>query len=75
MTAQKSPSGTRSKKFGAISVELDAIDPDRPRSLVTEAIARHLPKQQFAILKETEESEREALRLLAGGAALDGEHR
>ena len=69
------PVGDPFQEIGAISVELDAIDPDRPRSLVTEAIARHLPKQQFAILKETEESEREALRLLAGGAALDGEHR
>jgi hypothetical protein len=64
-------SDTRSKKFGDISVELDAIDPDRLRSLVTEAIAQHLPERQFAILKEAEESEREALRLLIGGA-LDG---
>jgi hypothetical protein len=73
MTAQKSPSDTRSKRFGAISVELDAIDPYRLRSLVTEAIARHLPEQQFAILNEIEQSEREA-RLLVGGA-LDGGHR
>jgi hypothetical protein len=74
MTAQKSASDTRSKRLGAISVELDPIDFDRLRSLVTEAIARHLPEQQFAILKEIEQSEREALRLLVGGA-LDGGHR
>jgi hypothetical protein len=36
-------SDTRSKSFGDISVELDAINPDRLRSLVTAAIEIHLP--------------------------------
>ena len=61
-------SDTRSKSFGDISVELDAIDPDRLRSLVTTAIEGHLPSQQFAILKAAEESEREILRQLVGDA-------
>jgi hypothetical protein len=43
-------SDTRSKKFGDISVELDAISPDRLRSLVTAAIENHLPRQQLEIL-------------------------
>ena len=40
-------SDTRSKKFGDISVELDAIDPDRLRRLVAEEIEHHLPEQQL----------------------------
>jgi hypothetical protein len=57
-------SDTRSKRFGSISVELDAIEPDRLRDIVTEAIERHLPKHQFAVLKVAEESERAILRKL-----------
>src|SRR5262249_48942139 len=44
-------SDTRSKNFGAISVELDAIDPNRLRALVTETIEQHLPQEQFEVLK------------------------
>jgi single-stranded DNA-binding protein len=36
-------SDTRSRNFGNISVELDAIDPSRLRGLVMEVIERHLP--------------------------------
>lgn len=35
------------KKFGDKSVELDAIDPDRLRALVRDAIDQHLPAEQF----------------------------
>jgi len=62
---------TRAKGFGDISVELDAIEPDRLRELVRTSIERHLPQDQFQILKVAEASERELLRAWAGdwGAA------
>jgi hypothetical protein len=58
--------------MGDISVEFDAIDPDRLRSLVAAAIENHLPKQQFAILNAAEESEREIIRQLVGDALNGG---
>jgi hypothetical protein len=62
-------SDTRSKGFGAISVELDAIEPNRLRQLVQEAIVVHLPAAQFEVLKAAEESEREIISKLVGGLA------
>jgi len=59
-------SDTRSKNFGNISVELDAIDPNRLRSLVQDAIGIHLRAEQFAVLKAAEESEREIIARLVG---------
>jgi hypothetical protein len=56
-------SDTRSRDFGDISVELDAIDPSLFRGLVKEVIERHLPLTQFAVLKAAEDSER---TLIAG---------
>jgi hypothetical protein len=56
-------SDTRSKSFGEISVELDAITPEQLRELVRQVIERHLPPEQFEILKAAEESER---RQIAG---------
>jgi hypothetical protein len=53
---------TRSKNFGDISVELDAIPPTDLRWLVEHVIQRHLPERQFEILKAAEESERELLK-------------
>ncbi len=64
-------SDTRSKNFGVISVELDAIDPDRLRGLVGDVIERHLPEHEFNILKAAEESERTIIRQLVGHA-IDG---
>jgi hypothetical protein len=55
---------TRAKKFGKISVELDA--PGRLRGLVRSAIERHLPRKQLKILKIAEESEREMIGGLVG---------
>src|SRR5262249_54369813 len=52
---------TRAKGFGTISVELDAIEPNRLRSLIQGAIERHLPAQQFEVLKAAEESQRRLL--------------
>jgi hypothetical protein len=60
-------SDTRSKNFGSISVELDAIDPNILRGLVQETIEQHLPAEQFEVLKAAEESEREVLTRLVGG--------
>ena len=63
-------SDTRSKGFGsAISVELDAIDPNVLRNLVQETIEQHLPQDQFAILKAAEESERNIITRLVGKIA------
>jgi hypothetical protein len=59
-------SDSRSKGFGDISVELDAIPPDRLRDLVTVAIERHLPKHQLDILKIAEAEERKLIRGLVG---------
>jgi hypothetical protein len=60
-------SDTRSKGFGAISVELDAIEPDLLRALVQSAIEAHLPPEQFEILKVAERSEREIISRLVRG--------
>src|SRR5580704_10620732 len=43
-------SDSRAKGFGALSVELDAIDPNRLRDLVEKAIERHLPPHQYRVL-------------------------
>jgi hypothetical protein len=68
-TRPTKPGDTRSEGFGAISVELDAIEPDRLRNLVQEAIERHLPRQQFEVLKAAEQSEREIISKLVSGLA------
>jgi hypothetical protein len=44
-------SDSRAKRFGEVSVELDAIDPNRLRELVESTINRHLPQEQLAVLK------------------------
>src|SRR6516162_3492677 len=63
-------SDTRAKAFGStLSVELDAIEPNQLRALVQEAIERHLPPEQFEILKAAEESEREIIARLVGKIA------
>ena len=59
-------SDTRSKGFGDISVELDAIAPADLRDLVQSAIEDHLPWSKFQVLKAAEESERELLATLIG---------
>jgi hypothetical protein len=51
-------SDTRARNFGAVSVELDSIPPNRLRTLVQFAIERHLPRKQLTVLIEAENSER-----------------
>jgi hypothetical protein len=58
-------SDSRAKHFGSISVELDAIHPDTLRSLVSEAIERHLPRHELQLMKVVEASEREWLGRVA----------
>ena len=65
-TRPTKPSDTRSKNFGEISVELDAIEPNQLRALVQETIERHLPPEQFEKLKAAEESERDIITRLVG---------
>jgi hypothetical protein len=59
-------SDSRAKKFGPVSVELDAIDPNKLRELVDDVIARHLPPDKYHILIEAEKSERTLFQGLAG---------
>jgi hypothetical protein len=63
-------SDTRSKNFGDISVELDAIAPDQLRELVQEVIELHLPAAQFNVLKVAEASERDLISRLVTDLAL-----
>lgn len=60
-------SDSRSKGFGDVSVELDAIPPADLRRLVERVIERHLPRRQFEIMKVAEASEREIIKRLVGG--------
>jgi hypothetical protein len=62
-------SDTRSKNFGKVSVELDAIEPQRLRDLVQAAIVRHLPPERFAALKAAEERERKQISRLVASLA------
>ncbi len=64
-------SDTRSKGFGDISVELDAIPPALLRQLVEDAIRAHLPEHEFRVLKAAEQSERQHFKKIA--AMLRGE--
>jgi hypothetical protein len=59
---------SRAKRFGSdISVELDAIEPNRLREIVRDAIERHLPPEELAVLKAAEQSEREVIQNLING--------
>jgi hypothetical protein len=55
-------SDSRAKGFGAVSVELDAIEPGRFQRIVESAIERHMTRRQLEVLKAAEESERDLLR-------------
>ena len=59
-------SDSRSKRFGEISVELDAISPENLRALLEQALNRHLPQRQLEILKVAEASERKLIASLVG---------
>ena len=65
-------SGSRAARFGSpISVELDAIDPRRLRSVVERAINRHMPKKRYGELMAQEEREREQIRELVDALEID----
>ena len=53
------------KDFGAVSVELDAIEPATLRQLVRDVIERHLPERQLTVLRTAEDSERRAFMSIA----------
>jgi hypothetical protein len=57
---------TRAKKFAGTSVELDAIPAQKLRDLCRERIERHVDREQLAILRVAEASERETLTRWAG---------
>jgi hypothetical protein len=63
-TSPSKISDNRSKNFGDISVESDAIAPEQLRELVREVIERHLPSEQFQVLKAAEASERDLIASL-----------
>jgi hypothetical protein len=46
------------------SVELDAIDPNRLRKLVEDAINRRMPKKLYAKLMKAEQDEQDEIREL-----------
>ncbi len=58
--------GHPGQELGNISVELYAIRPDTLRGLVETTIHRHLPPEQFKVLKAAEASERQLLEGLVG---------
>jgi hypothetical protein len=66
-------SDSRAKKFNnSASVELDAIPASKLRELVRNCIERHVDREQFAVLRAAEESERATLgkwAKIVGGAA------
>lgn len=55
---------SRAKSFGAVSVELDAIEPNVLRGLVNDVVQRHLPPEQFKALQTAENNEREIISRL-----------
>jgi hypothetical protein len=65
-TRRTKPQDPRAKKFVGTSVELDAIPAAKLRKLVRECIERHVDKQQLALLRIAEQSEREILSRWAG---------
>ncbi|WP_234819306.1 hypothetical protein [Sinorhizobium meliloti] len=60
-------SDSRAKNFGSdLSVELDAIPPDRLRSLVSDAIERHVDPEQLRVILAAEASEKDFLKRWRG---------
>jgi len=57
------------QRFGTETVELDAIPASEVRSLVREAIERHMDPRRLDLLRMVEEAERDGIRALLGGAA------
>ena len=62
---------SRSRNFGEISVELDAIEPSELRRIVQGVIESHLPDERLQVLLAAEESERELIENLVRSVAAD----
>jgi hypothetical protein len=60
---------SRSRNFGEISVELDAIEPAELRRIVQVAIEDHLPSERLKVLQAAEQSERELIGNLVRSVA------
>jgi hypothetical protein len=58
-------SDTRSRNFGKVSVEVDAIPPAALRALVRDCIENHIDQQALALTRQIEENERGILRTFA----------
>jgi hypothetical protein len=65
VTHTPSARSSRARSFGStVSVDLDAIDPRRLRSLVERAIRKHMPKKHYDELMAQKERERQQIRKL-----------
>jgi hypothetical protein len=60
-------SDSQTKSFDEISLELDAIAPDRVRHIMRQAIEQLLPAIQFTVLREAEASEQAILGNIVAG--------
>ncbi len=49
------------QRYGDRAAELDALSPNELRRMVDEAISRHADREEIAMLKRTEENERQTL--------------
>jgi hypothetical protein len=66
-TRETKTSDSRAAGFRrATSVELDAISPNQLRTLVRDAIKRHLPDRKYKALMAAEEEERAEINRLVG---------
>ncbi|MGB7097522.1 MAG: hypothetical protein WBD95_01975 [Xanthobacteraceae bacterium] len=63
---------SRARGFGDISVEMDAIEPGRLRTIVEDAIQAHLPPHQYQVLMAAEESEKRLINGLVNMALEQG---
>jgi len=61
-------SDSRSKSFVGESVEVDAIPPTMLRAIVEDAITDHIDAEQLRLTRMVEQSERDVLLSIAGGA-------
>lgn len=75
LSTRPTKDSTRTKKFfetfgdGTPSVELEALHPDTLRTIVRDAIEKHIPAGHLDTVKVAEESERTLLKKLAAVAA------
>ena len=66
-------SDSRARRFNSeISVELDALDPDRLREMVHFCIIKHLDGDEYQRLRQIEAAERESLAWVVENMVFDG---